>query len=269
VIALYKLSCWYFSSPVQENRKPLISPALSIQDSIDCTKTGLINELVKTWNRPVDKLAVAVDLPRLANKTKIFGEDGALVLDGTKFNEEPSPHVLVRAIILCLCTLTGYSRTAIDEQFEPVMNPVGDISSRLQFFFQNHFNVGPVVGILKASNQSILAAPVIRMKVEFGSEFPYKDQRGKWSVENLIFENSVQVIHTKWEMSWERPEKYDAEHFDFEWRLVLTFDKDVSQLMDADLSITQLVFASSVPQHFRTKVLEKLQQSKCISNISV
>lgn len=264
IVGAYKAWTWYGSNEISSQEK---TPILGSEPSLDCTRQGLKDDILKTWRRPVGEIAVAVDLPRLANKTTIF-EGNNVVLDGATFTKQPLPHALVHELLLTLCQLTDFPRTAIDDHFAPVMNPTGEMSNRLQYFLTNHFSHGPVVNILKACNQSLIAAAVIRLKLKFGKYYPYKDQRGQWTIENRILADRVVIAHRKWETSWEANERAASEHFDFEWQLTLTFDRSVSELCDVDFRVTRLVFADGVGKAFRELVRERLA-IECVSEVPV
>lgn len=107
---------------------------------------------------------------------------------------------------------------------------------------------------MKVCNQSILASAVIRMKEFIGTKYPYKDQRGKWTIAIVVEDTKITVTHCKFEMSWESTELYPQQHFSFSWALRMEFDINMERMLDVSVKICSLDFLPSVSLETRRKI---------------
>src|SRR4051794_4786980 len=72
----------YFSDSVDDERHAPIYAASNAHPTIDFSPEGLLLDMKDKWTRPLTKLPVNVDIPRLARKMSIYDETGELLLDG-------------------------------------------------------------------------------------------------------------------------------------------------------------------------------------------
>jgi len=105
------------------------------------------------------------------------------------------------------------------------------------------------VNVLKACTQSIVAPAVLSLKSSINTSFPYKDIQGSWSIQIKI-DDGVTISHSKWEQSFEE------ESFKFNWRMVICFDKEMNELKEAHLEITQVEFGQNDSDAKRNQLLK-------------
>ena len=121
-----------------------------------------------------------------------------------------------------------------------------------------------LIRLLKVCNQSILAAAVVRMKIQFGSSYNYKDNRGGWMIDIIIHDDqSVTVKHTKKEISWEKPDLYDSQHFTFSWSFAVDFPSSFDDISATRLVIENVEFLESVSPSKRFDILKAMQRCSC------
>jgi len=92
------------------------------------------------------------------------------------------------------------------------------------------------VRVLKACNQSVLAPAVLRLKSVVGSYFPYKDVRGGWRLLIKINQDEVIIVHRRWEQSFVQGD------FNFKWELEMVFDRQLKDLVQCKVRITDVKF---------------------------
>ena len=141
----------YFSNskpkPKPESpKKPRYVPPV-----IDCSRESLLADMEKTRNRPIEKLPISVDLPRLARKT-IIKEGDILVLDGTAIdyeyqeeNEQEIRAMLIYQVWSKLATLLNEERPQAYENLEKQLATAGDISFSLGVFLKEHYTDDSIV----------------------------------------------------------------------------------------------------------------------------
>eukprot|EP01096_Ripella_sp_DP13-Kostka_P017014 TRINITY_DN8557_c0_g1_i1.p1 TRINITY_DN8557_c0_g1~~TRINITY_DN8557_c0_g1_i1.p1 ORF type:complete len:378 (-),score=170.71 TRINITY_DN8557_c0_g1_i1:132-1265(-) len=143
----------------------------------------------------------------------------------------------------------------------------GDLALFLRPFIEEYLTEDhALIGLLKVCNQSILAAAVVRMKTQFGSSYNYKDNRGGWLIDIVLREDKgVTVTHTKKEISWEKPDLYDSQHFSFSWSFSIDIPSDYSTVTAVRLVVETVDFLESVSPSKRLDVLKSMQSCTCAS----
>jgi hypothetical protein len=268
---------------------------------IDCSPKALMDDTLKKWSQHITKLPAAIDLPRLARKMIVFDESHNLLIDGEiwssiskipsietatttttttssenndektiipQINTTPatqSSQALLREIMLILADQLNehdVHEVVSNQMYEFIPDDyTGDISTMLQSFFVKKIDGSAVLRILKACNQSILAAAVVRLKAGIASRIPYKDYRGAWHIEISFSQDEICVIHKKREMSWEQHPQQSCkeDQFEFAWEFLLGFDRQVLDLRRVDLSITEVSFHEQINEKKKKEILEILK----------
>jgi len=92
-----------------------------------------------------------------------------------------------------------------------------------------------LISVLKCFQMDILIPAMLILRESIYTKgFPFKEVRGFWKIRIEITGSNVIVTHLRKEQSHDRtPENY----FEFDWSLVLTFDKTMSKF-DVDILIT-------------------------------
>ena len=124
---------------------------------IDCSREALAAEMNATRSRPIEKLPIAVDLPRLARKTFVRRGDETL-LDGTdsKYELEEDQTGAVRARLIQ--DVWSSIAVLVEEESEVYANlhnrlTGGDVSAQLGMWFQENFtDESKVIRILKVTS---------------------------------------------------------------------------------------------------------------------
>lgn len=241
---------------------------------MDCSKQSLEGDILKTWSRPRNKLAVTVDLPRLVRKISVFNSQNEVLFNGSEpLTEGDSPsrfsnitiYRKMSQLFVVLAQSLSENHDGVEEFIEAKMSEEGDSASLLDRLFDQFFpEENRITKLLKLCNQSIMAPAVIRLKQQMNDSFPYKDDRGRWTIEiRLRDDASVVVTHFKREISWESSEDYDRQHFSFRWNLSISTDPSLSLVESASMSIDQLSFVETVAEETRREILSALSSCPC------
>eukprot|EP01102_Stenamoeba_stenopodia_P021149 TRINITY_DN8444_c0_g1_i1.p1 TRINITY_DN8444_c0_g1~~TRINITY_DN8444_c0_g1_i1.p1 ORF type:complete len:307 (+),score=57.34 TRINITY_DN8444_c0_g1_i1:213-1133(+) len=247
----------------------------ALSTSIDFSPAALYEDTKDKWIKPLTKLPVNVDIPRLARKMSIYDDSRNLLLDGSWLDLTPeeieaSPYKdqiptnksntkLIQDVLQVLADQLGEDSTAIREEFgKMVKDNGGDTAGPFGNFLNRHMgDNSTVVKVLKACNQSIIAPSVVRLKLSIAPRLPFKDLRGAWRIQIHCLKSSVVVFHKKYETSWEN---FSTEEFQFSWQLRITFDKAMTTMKTVDVSITEIEFGKSVTDKRKKEVLEIMKQ---------
>jgi len=97
-------------------------------------------------------------------------------------------------------------------------------------------------GIFKCINQGVIASPVIVLhKIFFSAKMKYVDMRGNWEVIVQFKENSIDIIHKRWERSL-------PELFTFCWEFkIKLYNAEPVKILETDLHISQIEMVSKQP----------------------
>jgi len=241
-------------------------------EPLDTSLEGLIKDMERTRNLPVNKLPVAVDIPRLGRKTDIYDGENLLVQGGADRYDSPDDENelfkrrvdLMYDIWITIARLVNEDPTVIDQHLRSYLDN-GEIGLYLGNFIRDHCSDdNKVIKLLKVCNQSILASAVLRMKQVVGNDWPYKDLRGGWNVIIKREGNTISVTHSKQEQSWETSNKYAEQHFSFVWDFRIVFDLNVDKMVDASITISKMDFVETVPLDTRKKIIACFLQCSCL-----
>jgi len=272
LIFVSKNCIWHSSSSKsKKNTTKTVSPPRIRHryEPVDHFGTGdLKTEIHMKWSRPVRTLPVHVDVPRLARKMAIYGDNTRNnILHAAKDTEEVSKTMdaqtqdqyIIRDIILTLSIHLGEPREQqkhIESKFNEFFGP-GDTSVALREYMEQVVGDGSkVIAVLKACNQSILAPGVLKLKFSVGNQFPFKDMRGSWRIDIIVDTDKVTVIHSKRERSFE---DNPSDYFEFGWSLAMVFDKEVSDLLETLLFIEDISYGCDVQNDKKVKIRESMK----------
>jgi len=252
---------------------------------VDCTPSGLFSALLEIFQKPILRVPICVDLPRLARKMTLVDPHGVALVQADEDADEGSRAELIRTIIVQLGRLLGDDMSAVEERFSEFVSDKGDMASGLMRLVQEvmvplaePLTSAPLpptptattlaanaseprcIRVLRGCNQAALAPAVMRLKKSIA--FQYKDKRSSWTLDIEVRSTSVVVTHRKIEEAWlDRDETPEEHSFEFMWSLVLTFERHSIELQSAQVIISHVTFPDTVSQRRRHDVIEAL--SKC------
>ena len=200
----------------------------------------------RVWRRPLHKLPVWKDLPRLIRGMVVVAENA----DGstTTLYESPARAAIAPAIagLLPVLATNADGPDAAKALTKPISKHLpaeladnSDVAHHLQSLLASCDQVTAWTRLLKCMHQEMLAPAIIEMHEQIGQAAPFKDLRGAWRLGVRFGAETVTVTHYKGEVAMSpNPEDY----FRFDWVLVLTLDREVGNLLDSSVKITSRAF---------------------------
>ena len=216
------------------------------------------------WRRPLHRLPVHKDVPRLLRGLLVVGPDGKDLYhdDGSVRPAEPATVIAaVRKLMLVLArALDGPSTVqVIEEQLSNYLPPdTGDVAGGLRHFLLESGvpESSLFIQCMKAIHQEIIFPAVMNLRTSIYNMLPYKDMKGEWRVRIDVRASDIRVSHLKWEQTQE----WDAtDFFKFRWALTLTFDRRMLALQAATLNILDYAFGSVTTSERQHKVERTLR----------
>jgi len=228
----------------ETSKSKLISDDDFYKEKVDLSSDTLKKELLDLISRPLNKLPVHADLPRLCHKIQIFidGEEAWNPLKENFPSDYPTSNMIWN-ILFELSKAFGTKEEDIvrlRKEFEILFpqNKDFDYSRALLDLLQNVVGEdSKMISLLKCCSQSMVAASVIRLKRSFGSTYPFKDVRGEWRISIEIDSiKGIRIVHRKRERSFEE------DSFQFQWSFTMEFDRKLDTLNHAVCRIDTLNF---------------------------
>eukprot|EP01088_Endostelium_zonatum_P010248 TRINITY_DN23622_c0_g1_i1.p1 TRINITY_DN23622_c0_g1~~TRINITY_DN23622_c0_g1_i1.p1 ORF type:complete len:302 (-),score=42.50 TRINITY_DN23622_c0_g1_i1:63-968(-) len=220
----------------------------------EATKAKILTTLLK----PVTQLPVHTDLPRLVHVLTISKNQKLLF---TAQLGVPALSNLENTLIVLTQELLGQEQkkivsliTSLAEKHFLIGKDQPDkvINSILTEAFGipgTPIDSNPVVKILKAMNQSVMAPALIELKMTLGIQNMTKDVAGSWKI-NVDFQEGANKEKTIVVTSLKR-EQHISNMFQYQWCLSFVFQatspnsSDV-QCKDVSVKVTDLVFSEDV-----------------------
>lgn len=142
---------WCFKRIVINKKQIEKKPSL-LSDGLDCTKEALFNEMEATRNRPINKLPLAVDIPRLARKIIVWDEDEELMNGETiRFDNKSdleSRTYLIQSVWENVAKITNEERECYKDLGATLAG--ADVSGKLGIFMkENYTEDSRVIRVLK------------------------------------------------------------------------------------------------------------------------
>ncbi|KAL7713783.1 Ras guanine nucleotide exchange factor glfB-like C-terminal domain-containing protein [Entamoeba marina] len=234
---------------------------------------------------------IAGDLPRLLKHLSIvkkvsdeeydrlFPEEGK-VNGKVKVIKDVPGHKITTGdclkVILCITKILDESKCdTIEKEWNEVMDNSEDLSVQKTFLmrllksvFMNESSqdVSAVITFLKAINQKIIASSTMNLKGVCGNLFIKDAQPMVWEIAVILEENRTIISHYRRQ---ETTSKNSTDYFRFLWELRLIFNKELTQLQELKMGITDIEFISETSERVRenvTSTLDSLMFPDC--NIS-
>lgn len=199
-------------------------------------------DYVQIWRRPLHRLPVHKDVPRLLKGMLVSVTDGTELYrdDGTARPAEPATQIAaLRRLMLALARKLDGPQVVrcIEEKMPDFLSAdTGDVAGGFRHFLLESGlpETSLFVQIFKAIHQEMIFPAVYALRTSLHAQLPYKDIKGEWRVRVDISPHDVRVSHLKWEQT----QDYDATaFFKFRWGLVLTFDRRMLSLDNASLHV--------------------------------
>jgi len=122
-----------------------------------------------------------------------------------------------------------------------------DISNQIKAFLMKYVQVDcKLMRLLKLLHHIVLAPPYLILKKKFSEAgFAIKDFAGFWSVQLVFKNNEVHIIHEKKSLSGSQ---FAEEQFEFVWDLQIVTDKDILQIRESKLMMSELEINPNVSE---------------------
>ena len=216
------------------------------------------------WRRPLHRLPVHKDVPRLLKGLLVVGPDGAEIFreDGSVRPSEPRTIIAaIRRLALTLARAVDTQSVVdlIESQFDTyVPQDTGDVAGALRhFLLESGVPEGALfVQIFKAIHQEIIFPAVMSLRTSIYGQMPYKDLKGEWKVRIDIRPTSIHVWHLKWEQTHELD---PAEYFKFCWALDMAFDRRMRAMQSATLNVADYAFGPTTTEERERNVERALR----------
>jgi len=204
-------------------------------------------EYVQIWRRPLHRLPVHKDVPRLLRGLvicKSSGEELLMVGDVIKAMDTDAQVETLRQLMVVLATHLDGPQTVshIQEKLGDYLHAgTGDVAGGLRYFLLESglSETRLFVQVLKAIHQEIIFPAVYALRTSIHGQMPYKDMKGEWRVKVELSPQTVRVSHLRWEQA----QSFDAtEFFKFRWALALTFDRRMHSLNAATVHVLDYAF---------------------------
>jgi len=216
------------------------------------------------WRRPLHRLPVHKDVPRLLKGMLVTGPDGEVVYkdDGSARPANPAAQVAsLKALFCSLCqALDSPSvQKMAAERFDEFCSPEsGDVAASFRSFLLESLIPDEALSIqvLKCVHQEMIFPAVSALRNSIYTVLPYKDIKGEWRVAIDIGVDHITVSHRKWEQTHE----HDAvKYHKFRWCAALTFDRRMRSLNGVTLSVIDFEFGGATSEEHKRIVLAALK----------
>jgi len=230
------------------------------------------DDICAIWARPIAKLPVHTDVPRLARKMTVKSDAGDPIFDGTDQKYKLLKDAAVTKVLLL------NTAKALDDQelrtqlknWDDLVPDAGDTGQHVMAFFNAVTAAGGETAtllVMKAIHQRIIFPAVYCLKdLLQPSVGRFKDRTGSWTVEIQIGDSGkVIVTHRKEQQAVNATAKGEPE-FEFEWALVLTIDvlnKALSK--DVEMHLSGLSVHADVGDDQRKTVEAAFAKYKTVS----
>ena len=208
-------------------------------------------EYAQIWRRPLHRLPVHKDVPRLLKGLVVKGPDGADLYrdDGTaKPSNIPAQIESIYKLFMGLARELDSAAvvTTIETKMRQEHLPAdtGDVAGSLRrFLLESGLPENCLtVGVLKAVHQEIIFPAVFALRTSIYTVLKYKDIKGEWRVFIEVCDDAIHVTHRKWEQT----QDYEpTDFFKFRWEMKLTFDRRMRALEQATVGVIDYEFGGA------------------------
>mmetsp|Transcript_2096 Transcript_2096/g.3264 ORF Transcript_2096/g.3264 Transcript_2096/m.3264 type:complete len:243 (+) Transcript_2096:46-774(+) len=217
-----------------------------------------LNGLRASWAADYRDSAFLKDIPRLIKRVYVQTTD-------FRTHTPPLEDSKVEAILSVLDVIssdTGFDLDKMTMIRNSISNEKLTDDGAVKYIFENLGSESKIVKLLSLINQGIVLSGIQVLKESVCTDIMTKDVRTPdgWRI-GIKLGDAIQLIHHRTEQSLD--EFGDRRnHFEFEWEIVISFDKQLEQLRSATLRIVRLTTADTMdPAHLkylRHKLIEGL-----------
>eukprot|EP00727_Mastigamoeba_balamuthi_P008736 m51a1_g4485 hypothetical protein (273) ;mRNA; f:280735-282156 len=227
-------------------------------------------ETRKVWSRPIERLPIAIDLPRLAAHVHIVDArqtpESAPARDNIPDESGAKPcaydHVL-RVLLGIARSVEGEERAnAIREQYEKSIMRDADLSIQKSAITNLIVNtIGPstkTASLLRAVNQAIVAPSAIELRMFLLPGIQMKDsQKNPWEVIIRVGEDKVEVSHLRKQCHFDTRQTQCA--FEFTWEVSMEFDTELREIAKVNLWLLRFSFGPETSEEKRRDLTAAFQ----------
>jgi len=231
--------------------KPKEIPTLDLLHPQTSTKFNRTLSLFKTLH---------LDFPRLISLTSIKDKTTGNELWKRCDPDVPLNMEQVLQFFVAMCHAVGIDSEVISSKFFEYFTRDNTIVKTefpfelLKFLTEVITDGSPLAGILKLVNQDIIVPAVSVLRYLFyTAEINYFEIRGKWKVSIDSYNDKLVVTTKRWERS-------SPEGFNFKWEVAYMMNKQGTELMSTNLSITKIDYTiQGVSDEQKEQLLELLK----------
>jgi len=223
-------------------------------------------EYLQMWRRPLHRLPVHKDVPRLLKGVVVLGPHGEDIFrpESGEAAARPSQMDQLRSLFLGLSRALDSAAVVelVESRFGDFVPAAssgsGDVAMQLRAFLLESGlpEEALSVQVLKCVHQEMLFPAVSALRNSIYTIFPYRDVRGEWRVHIEIGADKITVAHKKWEQTHaDDPRLF----FKFRWCVSLVFDRRMRSLQGATVHVLDFSFGpeTSDDQKHRLQALLK------------
>ncbi|KAH3756618.1 hypothetical protein Pelo_11559 [Pelomyxa schiedti] len=209
-------------------------------------------ETLKIWNRKLEDLPVAIDLPRLCTHISVFDCTNLVhplppeidCFAPSLSQGRPTSTYLNQLLATMAFVLDGQeSYDILNCEFGKWIKSA-DISEQktaIIGLLTEKLSTSRLSGVLKGINQSILAPANIELRLNMCIALPFKDsQTNVWEIEVFRYDDNIEVIHRRRQVNVDS--RKEEEYFEFTWELILLFDQTATTLRHSSINIREFKF---------------------------
>jgi len=205
--------------------------------------------------------------PDWAEKIKLMDKDENVIL-GPEEYKDLTPQKVVQLLIKTLCQY--YQPELVNEvetRFDEFVKTEGDTSVQLLGFLNNVIKDDSKLSkILKLTHQRIIFPAYYRVKGIIYDALPFKDQRGSWNLDLIMFEDGLKVVHSKLQESksgW--PESNDSKQprqFNFGWSLNIFLSADLTEITKLQLFVSKIELHKELDEGIVQKINQYIKEGE-------
>jgi len=221
-------------------------------------------EFMQVWRRPLHRLPVHKDVPRLLKGMLVTDAHGGAVYrdDGTARPANPEAQVAaIRTLILGLAQQLDSADTVrlVEEKFADYFKAdTGDVAASLRSFLLESGmpEEALAVQVLKCIHQEMIFPAVTQLRTSIYTIKPYKDVKGEWRVLIEIRDDKIVISHKKWEQAHTDD---PLQHFKFRWCAQLSFDRRMRAMTAASTTVLDFNFGGATTEEQKRVVMALLK----------
>jgi len=228
-------------------------------------------QVIDKWSTgDAEQLAVWSDFPRVVRHIQAFDEKLKLIqlpytlkeenLTQSESDYDEVEHSLknMRETLILFSYRLSEKKELVDIEKHFLTTLGVEPSIHLKNFFATYISKSSrLLALLKGLNQTILAPPYISLKTKFAAlDLPILDVNGSWLIEVVFKTEEIIIIHSKKANSISLlPE----ERFSFRWHIAIAFDRQMINIKEVRLSMTELEMNKQIRDKTKKKKLQSIK----------